>query len=537
MRSGTKLIVQVKIKDRHYRYIIFIFLLLLLIIPLMLAQMISSPSEKAVTQSKAAFGKTITVSGFTGDAIKQAVDNAQDGDTIVFPPGTYQGPTAIPEGLGDAIYVSEGRGGASTCFVRIDHKDLTLKGQGAVLYGEGHSRPYQDPYQTRGGLCIFNGSHVTVDGLRLKEFQKRCAVVYDSTVVVKNSIIDGCDEGGYSLLGNSAGLFVDNNFSEMNFGGVMLWQNSKATIVNNIFYNAAVLYFYHGDNDQAQATITNNIFSESKTDIAQVDWWKATQAQIKSNKLTYNIMYRSANQTCDPGFQFWCDSFSGKISADPMYTAPVTDPTGIAAWADFSLKGGSPAIGVGDPSIPGPKNLGIQGGPCSDPSSSICSSFIQSNTPQPYAEPTPTTAPTQEAQNQNGNVDQNANYGSPVTQQQMIYTSSEVGPKHNPNVTPIFNNVFPNGQTNATGGNGMLFIQPQKQITILSMVVQGSIQPINKTIAANQSMTYPLTTVCGANNNALTIGLAYRTSTDTDISLHYTTIPVQCGKSIVFSIQ
>ncbi len=523
----------------QYRYIILTFLMFLLFIPLILAQIVSTSSEKAVTQSKAAFGKTITVSDFTGDAIKQAVDSAQSGDTIVFPPGTYQGPTAIPEGLGDSIAVTADRGGATTCFVRIDHKDITIEGKGAILYGEGHSRPYQDPYQTRGGLCVLNGSHVTVDGLRLKEFQKRCAVVYNSTVIVKNSTIDGCDEGGYSLLGNSAGLFVNNNFSEMNFGGVMLWQNSQAKIVNNIFFDAAVLFFYHGDGDHARADIINNIFSSIKSDVAQVDWWKATGEQIKSNKLSYNLIYRSADQTCDPSFQFWCDAFPGKITADPMYTAPVTDPTGIAAWADFTLKSGSPAIGVGDPSIPGPKNLGLAGGPCADPSSSTCSTFIQSNTPQPYAEPTPTAVPTPVQESQNQNLSGSINYGNQSTNlRQVIYTSSEIGPLQNQKATPIYNNVFPGGQTTSQSGNqGTIFIQPQKKITVLSVVTQGNVQPINKTIAAKQSMEFPLKTVCGSQTSTLDIGLAYRSSTDASDSLHYVNVIIQCGKSTVVSVE
>ncbi len=331
------------------------------------------------------------------DRLQQQINNAKSGAVINLPAGTYSGPNAVPIGLGNSIFVSADRGASETCMIRIENKTLTLKGAGpgeTYLYGEGHAKPDQPPYKTRAGICIIN-SKVTVDNLTIQEFQKRCAVVYNSQVTVKNSVVAGCDEGGFSLLGNSSGLFVNNSFAEMNFGGVMLWQNSVAKIVNNNFYNAALLYFYHpGTNDQARADIINNIFSAVKSDITQVDWWKADPAQLQSNRLSYDLVYRSADQTCDPSFQLWCGNYKGKITADPLYNSPATDPCGIAPQSDFSLKAGSPAVGVGDPTIPGPKNLGVAGGPCTDGNSAICSQFIAGNVPAPVQPPPQNQNPT-----------------------------------------------------------------------------------------------------------------------------------------------
>lgn len=501
--------------------IILLSLIGLFVLPFILAFFISSPNEKAVFQSRAASsGKTITVSGLTGEAIQKAIDSANDGDTIVFPPGNYQGPTAIPMGLGDGIAVSADRGGAATCFVRIEKKTLTLKGQGAVLYGEGHSQPYKDPYQTRGGLCILNGANVTVDGLRLKEFQKRCAVVYNSTVVVKNSIIDGCDEGGYSLLGNSAGLFVNNNFSEMNFGGVMLWQNSQAKIVNNIFYDAAVLYFYHpGTNDKARADIINNIFSPIKSDVAQVSWWKADPSQIQSNKLSYNIIWRSADQTCDPSAQFWCDNFPGKITADPMFTAPVTDPTGIAAWADFTLQGGSPALNVGDPSIPGPKTLGNAGGPCVQPDSSTCSSFIASNIPKQYEEPTPTSA-----------VPDNS-FPDQRNPEPIIPTiEATIGPQP----TSIQNNEFSNTR------NTQYFLaienkNSNKTLTIKGLTISDEPNKTDSQIQPGKTTQVEIQKCSGGGN--LDGGILYSFLDDPANTLHFKNFSIDCSRQQTISIE
>lgn len=323
--------------------------------------------------------------------IQSSVNAAKDGDTIVIPPGTYSGPLATPLGLGGDITVSAGRGASETCFLRIENKKITIKGAGAMLFGEGHDQPYKDPYQNRAGVCVINSS-VTFDGLRVKEFQKRCMVVYNSSIVYKNGTIDGCDEGGASLLGNSSGLFVNNLFAEFNFGGILLWQNSRAKIVNNTFWRASVTFFYHpGTNDQAHADVINNIF-EHYSSVIQVDWWPAEAAKLKTNNLSYNLIHKLPDEgAC--GTNEFCDNFPGKITGDPKFVEPVTDPRGIAAWANFSLGDGSPATGIGDSQIPGTKNLGHTGGPCIDGNSSTCLDFISKE--KNNLQPSPTmVAPT-----------------------------------------------------------------------------------------------------------------------------------------------
>lgn len=508
-----------------HRFILLILLLMLLLPVIFIDRFISSPQNRAVFQSRAASGNTITVVGTEAPAIQQAIDAAHDGDTIIIPQGTYSGPTATPIGLGNAIWVSADRGASDTCFIRIDGKSLTLKGEGGgwtrtTLFGEGHDKPYQDPYQRRGGVCILNNARVTLDNIRVKEFQKRCVVVYNSTIIVKNSIIDGCDEGGVSMLGNSGGLFVNNYFAEMNFGGVMLWQNSQAKIINNIFYNAAVLFFYHpGTNDQARADIVNNIFSGIKSNIAQVDWWQAEPSQIKMNNLSYNVIWRSKDQICNPKVEFWCDSFPGKITADPLYNTPVTDPRGIAAWSDFSLKDGSPALGVGDPTIPGPKNLGVAGGPCVDPNAAICATFIGANVPGPI-QPTPTQAP--------------EIFPTETLTTPPIIISPIIPTVIQTKLTPIIlqKNVFPQGGVSLTIQNKY----SNKIIKIKGLFLQNSYSSVNKDLLASGSMKLSYTDFC---QNIISVngGIFYFSPEDNFQIVRFKNISLDCSKDSLIEIQ
>ncbi|MDO8609194.1 MAG: hypothetical protein Q7R95_01480 [bacterium] len=64
------------------------------------------------------------------ESLQQKVNAAKDGEVIDVTPGLYSGPAALPLGLGDGIAVSQSRGGAATCFLRIENKNITLKGIG-----------------------------------------------------------------------------------------------------------------------------------------------------------------------------------------------------------------------------------------------------------------------------------------------------------------------------------------------------------------------------------------------------------------------
>lgn len=493
---------------------IFIILLLsFLLLSLLVIGLKGLSQEKAVFRTRAQ-----TTGGI--DSIQQQVNLSGDGSVITIPKGTYSGGTAIPLNIGTGIAVSSDRGGSDTCFLRIENKkNLTIKGSGATLFGEGHDRPYEEPYYHRAGVCVVN-SNVTFDGLHIKEFQRRCMVVYNSTIIYKNGTIDGCDEGGISMLGNSSALVINNNICCLNFGAVMLWQNAQAKIVNNIFHNTYIMFFYHpNSDDQARAEIINNVFSGG-LGIVQVDWWKSEASKLKTNKVSYNL-FSLDKTSCDPSIEI-CE-FPGKITGDPLYIEPVVDPRGFAAWANFGFKEGSPAVGVGDPSIPGPKTLGPQGGPCADPNSEICSSFIKANTPKPYALPTPTPQEMVPP-----NIQEII---PPETIQTPIIPTR---PKISTGPEKIISNRFLTSQT------GLLFVEnigTGKTIRILGFYAPNVFHSEEKDLAQGESISYSYQNFCTGLSLRLNGGVLYRSSDDGYQTVRYKNLEFDCNKSIVLDIQ
>lgn len=501
-----------KAKD-WYQIGIFIFLILFLGLPIIFSKLIMSPDNKISFRPHA---QEAVIGGI--DAIQKMIDAAKDGDTITIPAGTYSGATAIPL-ASKQPFANADRGASNTCFLRVENKNITIKGTGVILFGEGHDKPYMDPYQTRGGLCILN-SKVMIDGLRVKEFQKRCVIVVDSTIVYKNGTVDGCDEGGISMLGNSAGLIINNMIVGHNFGGVMLWQNSQAKIINNVFYNAGIMFFYHPKtDDQAYAEIINNIFNGGEGSVNQVDWWKEDAAKLQTNKLSYDLFLEKTN--CDPVLHY-CKDFPGKMFGDPLYIEPVVDPRGIAAWANFGFKEGSPAIGVGDPSIPGPKNLGNSGGPCAEPTSSICTNYIQANTPK-IIEPTPTDMP-------------EAPTIEPVE-------PTVITPSHPVQVVPTAIVITQPSLSSSPFENtkkeiGVLFVSNKsndKTIQLLGIISDSS-KAIHQEIAPQSNFKYIYTNSCDLKKE-INLGILYSSSEDNYTSFKYKNIIGYCEILTVFAIE
>ncbi len=514
-----------------YRIIFLLFFILLIGLTFIASKMISNPKEKAVIESRAfSCGAFNPPAPQDVAALQNQINSAQDGAVINLPTGTYFGPVFTPLGLGDNIFVSAARGASDTCLIRIDGKKLTLKGAGSnqtIFYGEGHSRPYQDPYQTRGGICIVNNAQVTLDNLRVKEFQKRCVVVYNSSIVVKNSIIEGCDEGGVSLLGNSSGLIVDNFFQSHNFGGIMLWQNSQAKIVNNILNHANVMFFFHpGTADTANAEIINNVFSGGSK-INQVDWWKSEAAKLQNIKASYNLFDQDSAK-CTPPLEY-CNDFPGKLTGDPLYTEPVADMCGIAPWGNFSFKEGSPAVGVGDPGISGPKTLGWVGGPCVDANSSICASFIQNNLPQPVSEPTPTPA-------EEFNPEPTLEPTRASNIQPTVPTINRFG-ENKPTVAPIYNNVFSDKGTKQSVTLSIENNSGNKLLQVKGLVFSDAYSAVNKEVMTKSSINYDLSGVCNRSTNNVSGGIFYTSSSDANRILIFKNLVMDCQKNQVVSIE
>jgi len=166
--------------------------------------------------------------------------------------------------------------------------------------------------------------------------------------------------------------------------GLLPWGSvAPVKAYNNIFFQSKAI------NANCNQTIppidfVNNIVVDPELTIG-AGWiygdCPETVAQFKTKHIAYNLIWKD-NHPCYDNHEY-CDNFLGKVSADPMFIEPVIDQRGMAAWANFDFKEGSPAINAGDPSIPGGRNLGISGGPCADGNSSMCSDFIKQQSSQP----------------------------------------------------------------------------------------------------------------------------------------------------------
>ncbi|MDO8609193.1 MAG: right-handed parallel beta-helix repeat-containing protein [bacterium] len=368
-------------------------------------------------------------------------------------------------------------------------------------------------------LCVIN-SNVTIDGITIKEFQKRCMVVYNSQLTLKNSIVEGCDEGGVSLLGNSSALIVNNMFQFMNFGGIMLWQNSVAKVVNNTLNTSSIMFFFHpGTDDQAKVEAINNIFSGGSK-ITQVDWWKDQASKLLTNVKLSNNLFEDPSKCSLP--LDYCADFPGKLNGDPLYEVPVGDMCGVANWGNYSLKAESPAVGIGDTTIPGTKNLGHTGGPCVDPNSSTCTSFIQSNLP-----PIP----------QSNIVDKNTNVqitdipnNPQITNEPNIVlpTSSQIYlpmEDTSPTLTSIQNHVF---DTNQANSKTIINIENKNnQMFLIKGIVVGALnQIINVQVPSGQTQSFEIQ---GCNGGLQNDGILYSTPDDNANTYRYKNIKINCG--------
>lgn len=378
---------------------------LVLLVLFFILQIYLTVQKRFIYRSRAAGGKTITVcpqagTGCdfgSGDGIQQAVDLAQNGDTVLIKSGTYTRGgftqfTAPPEFF---------RRGPDKCFLDLRGKSLTLlgEGNGSILYGEGHDggKANVEPYMSRWGLCSLGGN-ITIDSLKVKEFQKGCMSIMNGQLIVKNSVIEGCDEGGISLRGTTNALLVNNYFVSVG-GALNVWESTTAKVINNIFFSANIMYFIHPTVvNPPLLTVVNNIIDigEGQAITMPVGWvingvdWMTKLPEIKKSTFAYNLIWQRG-RNCDSQTAY-CDNFVGKIEADPLFIEPVADQRGMANWANFGFRDGSPAVNAGDPSIPGGRNLGVSGGPCTDAKSSMCTQYIaQNSTVVPT--PTPTLQP------------------------------------------------------------------------------------------------------------------------------------------------
>lgn len=486
-----------------YQIGIFIFLILFLGLPFLIAKLVMTPKYNTSFRPHA---QEAAVGGI--DAIQKMIDSAKDGETITIPSGTFSGNAAVPDELNPQ----------ATCFLNLGSKKITLKGaNGAILFGEGHDKP--DVYAARAGICS-NGGDVVIDNLRIKEFQGGGLRFTNSHLLLKNSIIEGNDSGSMHL--NNTSLLAVNNFFVANIG---ISPKGLAPIkaYNNTFYYSKGINA-ECNKDLPPIDFVNNIVVDPELTIG-AGWitgnCPATTAQFKSKHIVYNLIWKVDNP-CYENHEY-CDDFTGKINSDPLYSEPVFDQRGIAAWANFGFKEGSPAIGIGDPSIPGPKNLGNSGGPCAEPNSSICTSFIQSNIPKIY-KPESTSAPVIPIVN-NGNQTQNTN--NSLVQQ--VVPTAIIRAQNSSTSSP-----FENTQKET----GVLFVTNKSNKKMIKFIgaISNNTKSIQQEIGPGGSFKYVYTNTCDENKE-INLGVLYSSSEDNYASVRYKNLVGYCEILTVLGIE
>ncbi len=344
------------------------------------------------------------------DGIQKAINEAHDGDTILIKGGTY---TSAVTG---------------TCAIDSGAKKLTIKGEsdsrggnGTMLFGEGHDKP--DVYPNRAAVCV-NGGELTIDDIHLKEFQGGAVRATNSRLILKNNVIDGHDSGAIHLY-NSSVLAVNNYFVANSGGGALIpFGNSPIKAFNNTFYDKALNA--ECGKDLPAIDFVNNIVVDIELTVGAGGIFgdcPATVTQFKNKHIAYNLIWKNRDNTdhpCYPNHEY-CDSYTGKISADPMLNVPAIDQRGWRWGGDFSPQDGSPVIGAGDPAVLGTKNLGATGGPCATPNTATCQQFITDNWPPAPQPPEPPPQPPGNNGNNAGNNGNNTGYTVSYVPKNTIY--------------------------------------------------------------------------------------------------------------------
>lgn len=379
-------------KKIFFRHTNIFFLFLVLFILASSSLLLSIPNQKTPEIRSKAAGNTLNACQegcqYSGPAgLQQAVDAASDGDVINIS-GTLVGSSQFSP--------FNGRLAVQSCFVDLRGKSLTLKG--GTLYGEGHAKGTHepgDPLYHRAGICS-TGGKVMLDKVRINQFEGGGGEFINTTLILKNSTVDGNDHGGIFLI-NSPVLAVNNYFVSTQ---VSLMPD-KATVLafnNTFFHTKSVVMSCR--NDPPPITFKNNIVYDPEN-IGGYDGPCPSQvAKIDKNGFSHDLFWMDGRNCYDNEF---CQEFPGRIVADPILKDIAWGPEGWA-YGSLDLRPESPAVGKGDPAIPGKLDLGAGGGPCADGNSAVCQNFIeqQKSSLQPPAAPTealPTAPPYQPSEN------------------------------------------------------------------------------------------------------------------------------------------
>lgn len=378
--------------------ILYFIPLALITLSLLILPSLITKEEKQDIRSKAQIsGSTITVcpndakepEGCTfngGEGIQQAIDSAKDGDIISLKAGRFAKSTSV-EIQGEKF---------SQCFINTKGKSITIRGVGfdSLFDSQNDELGTGVKDQRRVIVCIAGGK-VTLDSVHLKQSLNHAINISNAQVIVKNVWTDDIDNVPVMVRLNSRVAFV-NNFIN---GPMNIDDGSRVVVINNTFCGGGVNLNLCREKSPA-TIIANNIFSLTNGGVYSVSvygaWGGHCEGQtekIAANQIRNNLIWRNKGREGCDGNEI-CD-FPGKVEGDPLYESFPGEcaygDAGIVGWAhNYHLKDGSPGKTAGDASIG--SEVGMYGGPCADPNSGGCLSFIdqQLELLAPAAAPTST---------------------------------------------------------------------------------------------------------------------------------------------------
>lgn len=372
-----------------------IFLAIISVSSVLLSIPINNNTE---IRSKAA-GNTIKVcpdnesgcSFMGGDGIQQAVDNAQNGDIILLQPGRYtrKQPTDDPQ----IKY--------RYCLINTRGKTLTIKGQGAILDGENGGINYglaEDKAIMAIGICD-HGGDILIESLQIKQTLRPAIFLRNSKAVIKNVTFLDIDSSAIDVWMDSEVIILNNLFAGSAGPGINVLPlpgKVNVRIENNTFVGnggAGVVFNLCGASEPS-ANVTNNLivnpgdlFSNPLSGSGIGADCRQEEQKLAGIKSSNNFVWKGQSiDGCVKGpdkLSPYANCVPGEICTGTTVTYPyfigADDEGTVCVWGegrmagDFNTRPSSPITQAG---------AGFGHGPCSNPESSACLNYIESQKSQ-----------------------------------------------------------------------------------------------------------------------------------------------------------
>ena len=278
-------------------------------------------------------------------SIQEAIDQAQDGDTVFIKAGRYAEDVTVHSKEGLKV-IGEG---SEQVFLAGLKRVGTLH-IGKWPYGATNVEIHGLTVQQHGGLGvgIFNGSGVTLKNLKINGFVFGQQV---QNVHIEDCVIGGSETTGIAFADSQA-MLVDNlihdNDHGVSVGGTSIVHLERNVITRSLF--EAVLVANQGDatliqntlvgnqggvkfQDQATGRVAGNIIDEAQVGIA---WSTKNTVKIAHNGLhNVGVNYWLDGQTASAESRIFSD-----VYVSPKFVAPHR--------GDYRLQADSPLRHVGD---------------------------------------------------------------------------------------------------------------------------------------------------------------------------------------------